>query len=94
MEEICAQVRRHFLQHELRSYEVIQKTRASTIVASSYRNLPSRTYTQDSPQGYFYLSSEFLLLTISLAGHETLRRGAPPCRHVPVRLCARCCPFT
>ena len=29
MEEICARVRRHFLQHELRSYEVIQKTRAT-----------------------------------------------------------------
>ena len=28
-EEICARVRRHFLQHELRSYEVIQKTRAA-----------------------------------------------------------------
>ena len=29
VEEICVRVRRHFLQHELRSYEVIQKTRAS-----------------------------------------------------------------
>jgi len=29
VEEICGRVRRHFLQHELRSYEVIQKTRAA-----------------------------------------------------------------
>ncbi|HYN19556.1 MAG TPA: DNA repair protein RecO [Thermoanaerobaculia bacterium] len=29
VEEICARVRRHFLQHELRSYEVIQKTKAT-----------------------------------------------------------------
>ena len=29
VEEICARVRRSFLQHELRSYEVIQKTRAA-----------------------------------------------------------------
>ena len=28
VEEVCARVRRSFLQHELRSYEVIQKTRA------------------------------------------------------------------
>jgi DNA repair protein RecO (recombination protein O) len=28
VEELCAHVRRHFLQHELRSYEVIQKTLA------------------------------------------------------------------
>ena len=29
VEELCARVRRHFLQHELRSYEVIQRTRAA-----------------------------------------------------------------
>ncbi|HEY0783723.1 MAG TPA: DNA repair protein RecO [Thermoanaerobaculia bacterium] len=29
VEELCARVRRHFLQHELRSYEVIQRTRAT-----------------------------------------------------------------
>ncbi|HVT56789.1 MAG TPA: DNA repair protein RecO [Thermoanaerobaculia bacterium] len=29
VEELCARVRRHFLQRELRSYEVIQKTRAA-----------------------------------------------------------------
>ena len=29
VEEVCARVRRSFLQHELRSYEVIQKTRAA-----------------------------------------------------------------
>jgi hypothetical protein len=28
VEELCARVRRHFLQRELRSYEVIQKTRS------------------------------------------------------------------
>lgn len=29
LEEVSARIRRHFLQHELRSYEVIQKTRAA-----------------------------------------------------------------
>jgi DNA repair protein RecO (recombination protein O) len=29
VEEVCARVRRHFLQRELRSYEVIQRTRAA-----------------------------------------------------------------
>jgi hypothetical protein len=29
VEELCARVRRHFLQHELRSYDVIQRTRAA-----------------------------------------------------------------
>jgi len=29
VEELCARVRRHFLQRELRSYEVIQRTRAA-----------------------------------------------------------------
>ena len=28
IEDLCAQVRRHFLQHELRSYDVIQRTLA------------------------------------------------------------------
>jgi hypothetical protein len=28
VEELCAQVRRHFLQRELRSYDVIQRTLA------------------------------------------------------------------
>ena len=28
VEEVCARVRRHFLQHELRSYEVIRQTRS------------------------------------------------------------------